>query len=149
MLAACAFAFPNAVANVVMVASTCFAVSLILVALLLKLERGRIYGVGALPPLIVAMIHIPNAVVDLPGVFWRSLGITNSGDPSDPFANSGYYSNFFSAAIAMHLLAGVIGYATLLAVSVLRWTKGEPSRAPEPPVAGSQMESHRRRPGDG
>lgn len=142
-MAACAFAFPNAVANVVMIASTFFAVSLILVALLLKLERGRIYGVGALPPLFVAIIHIPNAVADLPGLYYRSLVIT------DPFANSGYHSNFFRVAIAMHLSAGIIGYATLLVVSALRWTNGEPSRAPESPVASSQMDSHRRRPGDG
>jgi hypothetical protein len=118
---ASAFSLPNAISNAVMVASTFLAISLVLVALLLKSERGRFFGVGALPPLLILSVYLPDAVNRLPGVFWRSLVISGS----DPFPDSGY-SNFYRVAIAMHLVAGIIGSLMLLVAARLSSGEGEP-----------------------
>lgn len=120
MLAAL-FAFPAWVANTLMMVATCFAVSLILTGFLLRSTRGRIFAAGALPPIAIAALPIPSAIQHFP--------FTDTFFYSYPLMASPY-RNFYLLAIAMHFLAMILGYGTMLVAGAIRENPGESSDAP-------------------
>jgi len=125
---------PKGLANVIMVLATCFWASLILFAFCCGSKRAKIFATGSCPPILLAMLLIPDAINELPFVndnqsLWR--GFTDLFNPSarhlssDPFGPSAY-SRFDRVAVILHFVACVSGYTMLLIGPTFHRDPGEP-----------------------
>lgn len=67
------FVFPNLIANTVMIISTCLAAALCLLPFVIGNRRGRVFACGAIAPIVMACVQVPDALGDLPFFYRQSL----------------------------------------------------------------------------